>query len=307
MERIGLVVNENAGNSLGKKDLHRIEAELQKHGLEYTVLKTDYQGHAMNLAEDLIRQGFRRIVGVGGDGTLNEVLNGAMRQDHVSVSELVIGNIPVGSGNDWGRTMLVPNDYPEAVRLIAEGKIVKQDVGLVTSLNHPENKRYFINVAGGGFDAFVARKTNQLKQNGKGSAFTYLLALFTSMFKFKSSKVKLMIDDTPFEDTLLSFSIGIGQYNGGGMKQLPNAIYNDGLLDITTIRHITHFKMVRSVPKLYDGSHLALKEVKTFTARRVVVQSSPNVLIETDGENCGETPVEVTIFPLAIQVFSGLA
>jgi len=307
LERIGIVVNENAGNQQGRKDLHKIEAEFKKNQLDYHIVKTEYQGHAEKLTADLILQGFRKIVGVGGDGTLNEMINGVMKQTAVPSIEFTLGIIPVGSGNDWGRTLKVPNDYAAAVGLIAAGKTVVQDIARVISLNNPDAVRYFINVAGGGFDAFVARKTNQLKQNGKGSAVTYLLALFTSMFKFKSSRVSLMIDDTPFEDRLLSFSVGIGQYNGGGMKQLPNAIYNDGLLDVTTIQHITHVKMARSVPKLYDGSHLSLPEVHTFTGKKVTIHSNPPVLIETDGENCGETPVEIGIFPLAIHVYSGLA
>lgn len=90
------------------------------------------------------------------------------------------------------------------------------------------------------------------------------------------------------------------------MKQLPEAIVDDGLLNITTIRHMKVLRMIKNVSKLYDGSHLALPEVKTFTCRTVKVFAEKDILIETDGENCGGSPVEVSILPQAVRVFSGL-
>lgn len=305
MEEIGIVLNENAGKRQGKKDRPVISAEFTARNLAHKILSTKYQGHAEELTRQLLDEGFRKIVGVGGDGTLNEVLNGVIKQNKVPVSELTIGIIPIGSGNDWGRTLMVPAEYAGAVDLIAGNKTFVQDIGLVKSLSNPADQRYFINVAGGGFDAFVARKTNLLKQNGKGSALTYLYTLLGSMFSYQPTRIHLQIDGEEFSELMLSFSVGIGKFNGGGMKQLPDAIVDDGLLNITTIRHMKVFRMIKNVSKLYDGSHIGLPEVRTFTGRTVRVSAEKNILIETDGENCGGSPVEISILPKAIKVFSG--
>jgi diacylglycerol kinase (ATP) len=306
LEEIGIVLNENAGKRQGKKDRAKISEEFSSRNLSHRILTTQYQGHAVLLTQQLIQEGYRKIVGVGGDGTLNEILNGIMKQNLVPASKFTLGIIPIGSGNDWGRTMLVPGDYSGAVDLIAKDQTYIQDIGLVSSIANSADQRYFINVAGGGFDAFVARKTNSLKQNGKGSALTYLYALLGSMFSYQSSYTKLDIDGAMFSDLLLSFSVGIGKYNGGGMKQLPDAIVDDGLLNITVIRHLKVLKMMKNVSKLYDGSHITMPEVSTFTCKSVKISSERDVLIETDGENCGNAPVEISIIPKAIRVYSGL-
>ena len=129
---------------------------------------TERKGHATEIARDGIAAGFRKIISVGGDGTLNEIVNGVFTQDYCLPAEIVIGMIPVGTGNDWGRMFGIPLVYEGSVRVIKEKKLMLHDVGLISYYNGTEKeKRYFINIAGLGFEAAVVKKTNAQKDKGQ--------------------------------------------------------------------------------------------------------------------------------------------
>ena len=147
-----------------------------------------------------------------------------------------------------------------------------------------------MNVAGCGFDAFVANRTNEKKDMGKGSALVYLYTLFISLFNYKSTNVTLEIDNTNYSEIVFSISIGIGKYNGGGMMQLPNAIPNDGLFDLTIIRKMSKIEILKNIKKLYNGTIINHSKVDTFKANKMKIMSEPGIPLEVDGERCGTTP-----------------
>ncbi len=303
-----VIVNPNAGRHKIEKDWKEIDHHLIEAGIEFDFEFTRKKEHAIDLTQEFIRKGFRKFIVVGGDGTLNEVVNGIFSQKEVTTSEFLLAIIPVGTGNDWCRMFNVPFKYKDAVNTIAKGRTFIQDIGIVDYYNSVvPDKRYFINVAGMGYDALVATKTNKDKEKGGGSAFTYLKNLITSLMFYKFSNVSVHIDNQPDNNTFKTFSLSVGicKYNGGGMMQLPNAIPDDGLLDMTLIKKLSRFNVIRSLKKLFDGSITEHPKVVTFRGKTIDIKSEPKIFIETDGESIGHSPARFEIIPKCLQVVIG--
>ncbi|GAB1404651.1 diacylglycerol kinase family lipid kinase [Lentimicrobium sp.] len=243
---------------------------------------------------------------MSGDGTLNEVVNGIFTQKKYATTEITLAMIPVGTGNDWGRSFNIPGSYKKAIDLIARENTFVQDVGKVKYQNsHLVKQRHFINMAGLGFDAMVAKRTNKVKREGRSGPFSYLISLFSSLINYNHKKVKVTMDEAVLNADVFTMSVAICKFNGGGMMQAPNAVPDDGLLDITVITRLSRLLVIRNVRKLYDGSFLKLPQVKTFRSAKVEIESNPPMYLETDGESLGHTPVSFEIIPLAIQVIRG--
>lgn len=291
-----VVINPNAGNRKTEKDWPKIEKSLRKQGFKFSAVFTQNRNHAIRLTVSMIAEGYRKIIVVGGDGTLNEVVNGIFKQTSCHPKEMIVGLVPVGTGNDWGRMYQLPKKYKEAIAVIKKGQLFKQDIGFV-SYHDDEGKhdRYFVNVSGMGYDALVARKTNRMKDSGHGGSFAYLINIFTGLFQYKYSSFNIMVDDKEvFKGRVLSMNIGICKYNGGGLMQLPNAISDDGLLDVTIIKSTARLNIFRYIGKLYDGSFIKLRFVSTYRGKTCRIVSSPphSVYLEADGETLGHSPLD---------------
>ncbi len=302
-----VIINPHAGSKKTQEDWPKIRRLLEKEGFNIECIFTEYQYHATELSIAAIQDhDYTKIIVVGGDGTLNEVLNGVFKQNLKAPTEILIGVISVGTGNDWGRMYGMPSDYHEQIKVIKKNKTFLQDVGKVSYLHHNEKKtHYFMNIAGMGFDALVAKKTNIAKQKGAGGTLSYLLNLIAGLFQYKYNYVDIEnAGHRIFSGRIFSMSIGICSYNGGGMKQLPNAISNDGLFDVTVIRNVSRMKVIRNIKNLYDGSFIKIKEVETFTGKQFKVTARPkkSVFLETDGESLGNSPLLFTILPLSVKV-----
>lgn len=303
-----VIVNPNAGTKKGEKDWNSISTLLSDQNISFVAHFTRQKGHAIEIAGESIRKGHRKFIVVGGDGTLNEVVNGIFMQEEVPSNAFLVGMIPVGTGNDWCRMFGVPFKYKKAVKLITREKTFIQDIGKVSYFNSDTQKiRYFINVAGMGYDAVVAAKTNKDKSAGRGGPLVYLKNLFTSLLFYKHSETAIYIDDNkePITDQTFSLSVGICKYNGGGMKQLPNAIPDDGILDMTLIKKLGKLTVLKEIKRLYDGSFINHPKVDTFTGTRFRITSSPEISIETDGESLGHSPFEFGIVPRSLRVIVG--
>lgn len=299
-----VVVNPNAGSRKGEKDWPQINKLLNQHGFSFHAIFTENRQHAIRITSEEIEAGYRKIIVVGGDGTLNEVINGAFLQDACKPEDLLIGMIPVGTGNDWCRMYNIPRKYDKAVHILKKAFRFTQDVGFV-NFHDAEGKheRYFINVSGMGYDALVAMKTNRMKDKGRGNAFSYLLNIFTGLFQYKYKPFEIEVDGKQvFSGRVLSMNMGICKYNGGGLKQVPHAIPDDGLLDITVIKSTSRLNIIRHVSKLYDGSFVNLHFVNTYRGKSCRIVSKPpgSVYLEADGESLGHSPLDFSILPKAL-------
>lgn len=305
-EKLALIVNPHAGGTKCANDWPAIEAVFHKSEINFDAFFTQCRRHAMVLTRELVRKGYRHFVAVGGDGTVNEVVNGLMA-DQQLLPELSMGAIMVGTGNDWGKMFDIPDNYEEAVKIIKRRKCFNQDVGKVTFfLKDRMYVRYFINMAGLGFDAKVVEKVNEQKRKGKSSRFSYLSSLFSTLVKYKPMDINISIEGRPLlNNRLFTMSIGIGKYCGGGMMQVPAAIADDGLFDIMIISHIRKSKVLRKVKKLYDGSIASLQEVDMHRAKHLSIEAPGKVMLEVDGESLGHGPFEFSIANQKLKIIVG--
>lgn len=303
-----VIVNPNAGNKAGEKDLAVIESLLSKAGLEYDIYITKQRFHATELSRELISKGEKKLICVGGDGTLNEICNGVFTQSNCISSEIVLALIPVGMGNDWCRTHKIPLDYKKAIDFIASNNSMLHDVGKVSYSEEGLTKsRYFLNVAGMGFDAEVAASVNQLKlTKPTANQWVYLKQLFLCLLKSRPKNIKVSFDNRIIEANIFSLNTGICKYNGGGMIQLPNANPADGLFDLTIIRKLGVIKILMNIHKLFNGKINTIDEVSLHTASKISVECNEPLLLECDGETIGKQPYTFEIIPQAINVITGL-
>jgi diacylglycerol kinase (ATP) len=301
-----VIVNPNAGKCKGKKDWETISALLDKEGLTFNVKFTERKGHAIILTLEGIKEGFRRIITVGGDGTLNEVVNGVLLNNSCLTTDISLASIPVGTGNDWGKMFGIETDYEKAVKIIGENKLMLHDVGKVSFSEDNEMKeRYFINIAGLGFESVVVRKTNHQKERGRGGKAIYLFNLLTSLMSYNNTKAEIIIDGEKKSADIFSLNVGNGRYCGGGMRQTPNALPDDGFLDVTIIKGMGKFEIIRNLKILYDGTILSHPKIEGFRCKTVKVFSDSLIYVEADGESLGHTPVEFSIVPGSINIVYG--
>jgi YegS/Rv2252/BmrU family lipid kinase len=298
-----VVINPNAGTRKGEKDWEKISRLLTDNEFDFHPVFTERRLHAMKVTMDFIQRGFRKVIVVGGDGTMNEVVNGIFKQKIVPSTGIMLGMISVGTGNDWVRTFNIPTDYPGAVEVLRRESTLLQDAGIVKYQNETcEKSRYFINMAGLGFDGLVAQRTNKDKDLGRTNPLVYLKNLIYSLFAYKSSQTKLTVDGQVISDKIFSISIGIGQYNGGGMRQAPDARPDDGLFDLTLIKDMKKLSVIASMRRLYNGTIGQHKRVMTLVGKFVRIESEIPVLLEADGESLGHSPFEFQIVPKSVKV-----
>jgi YegS/Rv2252/BmrU family lipid kinase len=302
-----VVVNPNAGNEKGFKDWETIEYLLEKHTIDFQKRFTEARFHAIHIVIEAVQRGFRKFIAVGGDGTMNEVLNGCFLQQYCSTQDITLAMITVGTGNDWGRMFGIPVDYEGAIRIIKEGKCMLQDTGVVHHYHGVKReKRFFINIAGLGFDAIVVKRTNRQKDQGKSGKMLYFWNLLRSLLGYRHVKAEIVIDGKRILHDVFSISLGIGRFSGGGMMQTPMAVANDGLFDITVIKRIRKGEVIRSLKMLYDGTILNHPKIESFKGKDIQIDAHPLIHVETDGESLGHSPIEFTILPRSIRIIHNL-
>jgi len=300
------VVNPNAGNGKGKKDWERISYLFEKSDISVSARFTERKGHAIEFTREAISDGYRKFISVGGDGTLNEIVNGIFTQDVCPTKDTVMGMIPVGTGNDWGRMFGIPLVYEGSVKVISDNKIMPHDVGTLTYFSADgQQKRYFMNIAGLGFEAVVVQKTNRQKDKGMSNKAIYFYNLLSSLISYRNTPVEITIDGRISRAKVFSINVGNGRYCGGGMRQTPDAIPDDGLFDITVIKEMGRIEIIRSLQLLYDGTIMSHPKVDGYRSTNLKVTSESVVYIEADGESLGHTPVEFSIIPAAVNIIYG--
>jgi diacylglycerol kinase (ATP) len=303
-----VIINPNAGRRRGVRDWGQIEGWLRHFKFNYLPVFTEFPRHAIDLSSEHIEKGYTRIIVVGGDGTMNEVVNGVFQQQRLKTTEISLGMITVGTGNDWGRMFGIPKDYKEAIQVLLQNNTFIQDAGMVEyKRNGASENRYFVNIAGMGFDAEVVRKTNRLKEKGKGGPLLYLVNIFSSLVSYKYVNALINVDGTDMENEILSMNVGICKYNGGGMMSLPAAIPDDGLFDLTVINRMSRPDILFSLRRLYDGTINEHPRVDSFTGKSIRVESDDRIMLETDGESLGHTPLEFSIVPRSVKIISGFS
>lgn len=302
-----VIVNPKAGSGRGLHDWPTISNQMYNNGLRFTCVFTEHKFHAVELTVKAIKDGYRNIVAVGGDGTIHEVVNGIFLQKVVPTTDIALAVIPAGTGNDWIRMYGISKTYSEAVISLVEKRTLLQDVAKVqyyeTKVKHT---RYMANVAGLGYDAVVNMKYNALKEDGKYGKGLYLKSTFHTFAKYRPHHFTIHTDGNLFyEGMVFSGAVGIGKYNGGGMQQTPKAAVDDGLIDLTIIKKMSKLKIVRNFKLLYSGNIYTIPKVIYKQCQKIEIDTYPESRIEIDGEAVGTSPFVFEIVPRAIKVVVG--
>ncbi len=293
MGEIVAVVNRTAGKGKCGRLWPQIAAYLEELGLRFQVEFTQGAGDAIQLARQAADSGASTVLAVGGDGTLNEVVNGL-----VGHTETTLGIIPAGSGNDFIRSLgLKPADWQAACQIIAKGKTKAVDLGQV-------NGRHFINVSGVGFDATVVNCANTWGKAHFSSTLAYVAAVLKTLREFKPSHVKIQLDGQEVETLSWLVVVASGQYFGGGMWIAPQADIQDGFFDVCVLGNVSKLEFLRAFPSIFSGKHLSHPAIKFYRARHVRVEADGPMLAQTDGEVIGQTPISFQVRPEGLRIFS---
>lgn len=265
------IINPVAGKGNAGKFIDRIEKYFKDKEDIYKIELTESQGHATNIAKKYVSVDQWRVYSVGGDGTLNEVLNG------LAGSNSSLGVIPAGSGNDYFRSLDSQNDEHLLARTI-EGSIRKCSLGLV-------NKRYFLNVASAGIDAEVVHNARKFKKlpflNGQGA---YILGIFYTVFNYKSFKSKITFNEQTHHKSTLLLAVANGRYYGGGMKIAPRADIYSKDFEIYHIDEAKPLRIINLFPTLIRGAHDTLREVQSYQSNKISLYSKEGFMLNIDGE-----------------------
>ncbi|MBM4762610.1 diacylglycerol kinase family protein [Bacillus sp. B15-48] len=308
MKQVYFIVNRQAKNGQCRKIWGKVEKQLKKENVSYHAFYTEYSGHATKLVESIVKEIGETpclIIGIGGDGTIHEIVNGSVGKENVSIAF-----IPGGSGNDYARGFHIPKEIKAALNLIFDQPFVKKiDVGKVH--NREGKDIYFVNSMGAGFDAAICEEANQSKLKAKLNLFSlgslaYVTILIKKLFQHICVDMVLSIDGLEYEFRNVWFITVSNQvYYGGGMKIAPDANPTDGLLNITVVHNLSKWKLLFVFITVFWGGHRKFKEVNTYTGRNVSIQSDHPFPIHADGEVIGTTPVQVQVCEKSLTIIAG--
>ena len=280
-----IILNPNALLHRSSKFWNDIETKLKDFGISYVRHVIPAVAHAKEVITALCKGGKRHFIIVGGDGAINVFVDAVMKSK-INSSEIYAAVIPLGTGNDWSRSHGYSNRYINAVDSFVEGNFIKHDAGLVETIVNGKvtDARYFVNIAGFGFDGAVIANVSKKKAKIFHNQM-YLINLLKTLFGYKSHTVTLQLPESTVTKDIFTIAAGICQYNGNGMRQCPQAIHDDGLLDVVMIEKVSIFKVLMNIKNLFDGSHVKkLKEVSIVRTNYLEITSQPFILGEVEGE-----------------------
>ncbi len=301
-----IIANQTAGSGKCAKYLPKLLQFLKDSKIDFQIEYTQRVGHATELAFKAAELGFRRFIVSGGDGTLHETLNGAMKFTNDEDAGFIFASAPFGTANDWSRYYGICN--PEQFfTALKRAKFVKQDIGIIKWADKPTIPTYFINVLGMGFDSFVAEA---LQKSGKGSMGTlsYLITLVKCLFKYESYKFDIDSNEYKYTGSLFTLNVGITPYSGNKMMTVPHADPTNGTLAITSILPLNSMEVIANLPKLYNGSLGKNTKVSLFQTSEIKITQMEKelpVLVEADGELVGFTPCTIRCLPKMIYALDG--
>lgn len=303
MPRHKIIVNPTSGRGMGEQSYPLIDAELEKNGLDYEMVRTDFQGHAVELAQEAADDGFDVVVAAGGDGTLNEVVNGLMSVGSDRDERPALSVIPIGRGNDFCFGVDIPVDIAAVCQLLAGGECRWIDVGLVKGGDYPEG-RYFGNGVGIGFDAVVGFEALKLKRLS-GFPSYIVAALKTILLYYQAPEVKIEMNGNSHTQPALMVSIMNGRRLGGGFMMAPEGRMDDGVFDLVIAGQVSRPGILALLPRFMMGTQAGHPAVTIDSMDRIIVTAMEGVLpAHADGETLSTAgqELEISILPLALRV-----
>ena len=299
MTRIFAIVNPAAGGGRTRRIWERAREELRRLGVVLEPAETRASGEATTLARGAALAGWPLVVAVGGDGTLQEVVNGVVGVvAQAGAAPSSIGFIPTGRGRDACRNLGLPVDPIAAARRLVHGADVALDLG---AAEWPDGvRRRFLAAAGVGFDAAVARRAAPLR--GPGTV-PYLVAVLLTLAGHRPVDAEISVDGRPvWSGPLTAAVVANGSHYGGGMKIAPAASPDDGRLDLVVLGAMGRAELLRWLPRVYHGGHLRHPRVVAMRGRTFAVRGTTPLPVHLDGEAAPDAPVGITVRPGALRL-----
>ncbi len=286
-----------AGGTTGKR-WPEIAHRAAQRGLDGDALISERPGQLTSLAADAVAGGATRLVVVGGDGSVNEVVNGIADAHGV---ELAV--IPRGTGWDFVRTFDIPRDLDAAVDVALTGSVREIDLGAVTyrTWGGEDARSVFANVASAGISGAIAQRANESSKalGGKVSYYWATLAVFVG---WQTGEMRVTVDGESRNGKMIDAVVCNGRYLGGGMMMCPEAEPDDGVFDVLLIGDVTKRDLLLVLPKTYKGNHLPHPRLELLRGKVVTVESAEPLPIELDGEQPGTTPARFEVLPRALRL-----
>ncbi|MFQ5945051.1 MAG: diacylglycerol/lipid kinase family protein [Anaerolineae bacterium] len=288
-----VIFNPAAGLREARADLERALPVLSRAGWDVTLEETEGPGEALEMSRGAAARGYEAVVAAGGDGTLNEVLNGIVGSD------LLLGVLPLGVGNVWAREIGVPAamafapDLETAAEKLASGRVYRVDVGKA-------NERYFLLWAGVGLDASVVEALDHRLKKRLGPV-AFLLAGARALESLSASPVKIMVDGDETSRDVVLVEVSNAQTYASIARLASEACLDDGLLDVTVFRGRGRLDAVRHIGTLLLGRHRRHPQVEELRGREIVITSDRPLSLHLDGEPSGTTPVDISVEPSALR------
>ena len=303
-KRILAIVNPLSANGVTAKEWPGIQKEIEKANIFIDVEYTKYPTHATEIARKALKSCYDIILSVGGDGTINEILNGFFENNYIIRDNAYLGVLSKGTGCDFSRTLNLGDRANDIIKILTNINSIECDVGKGKFVNYDGKvtERYFLNISDVGIGAETTFRVNRNSKILKGFLSFLLGAVFT-ILTFKNKNLQITIDeDIKINGKKSCVVVANGKYFGGGMLVAPNAELDDGLFDVVILGDFTKLEFLANFPKIYKGTHLEHLKVDCYRGRKVRISSSERVLIEFDGEQPGIIDAEFEIIPKAIKV-----
>ncbi len=287
--RLFCIVNPIAGSGRAKDAYFKARAYLSENGVSCEAVFTEHHGHAAELAREALFQGERAIVAVGGDGTCQEVGSALVE------SGANFGILPFGTGNDFARALKIPQGVEAAADVLLKGETKRVDAAMA-------NDRFFLNVAGFGFDAEVVRYTEKYKKRFNGM-FPYLMGIFQALLHLKPIEMEVEAGGERFLEKAILFSACNGTHLAGGMNLAPLADPCDGLFDFCVVKAVSVPVFLTILPRYIKGKHLRSQHIRYFKAEGARVMCDGAHVLNLDGELGTQTPVTFSLLKGALTIF----
>jgi len=286
--RVIILVNPNAGRGKGRSVLREALEVIRRQGVATDVQESRDARHLLALARQAAAEKPDAVVSLGGDGTQHYVLNGIMG------SEIPLGVIPCGSGNDFARGLGIPTRVRAAAEAVCAGNTRRVDLGRVGST-------VFSCIAGAGFDSVVTRYANERVRRLKGS-LAYAWSILRSLENYRPEPLEVVSDVQRYSGEVIFAVVGNNVSYGGGIHLTPHARLDDGLLDVCIVPYLGKWELLSWVPSAYRGRHLRHPRIVYFQARKISFRSTSRLELFGDGEFMQELPVDIEVVPRALPV-----
>jgi len=296
-----IIVNPVSGGGRARRRWPQLAAALTRHGIQHDCAVTSRAGHAVQLAQQAIASGHRRLMALGGDGSFNELVNGLVAQQEVPLEKLLAAVAPLGTGNDWAHAMQVPDDPDLLAAAMARGRGRRVDLGIAEVpgvAGNAARRLAFHNNAGAGINA----EALHLTPRGGPRALAYLIGLARALMRYKAPQFEVSVDGRLQSGRYLIVLAANGHYYGAGMRLAPGAQVDDGFFDLALIETMSIMGALRRLPKLFNGRLETDPAVQMVRCRSVTIRATPACGVEIDGQDFGSTPVTLTLRPGALNV-----